>query len=146
GTIACAAASAPGETAHLNVPLLRPGRYVLGIDGAGSTSGTFALQATLGPPPQTYSPVPGEACSTAITLHLDRGPVTVTGDTTNAFPDGPHWSCTQGQGQDQVYELYAYKTGKLSATVTPTGGWDAAIGLSNTLCYDLLQIECSDEF
>lgn len=114
----------------LKVGSLTPGTYLLVADtdvsGTGATGFSYALEATLAPPP------PGDTCATALPLGISEGTVTVQGDTTPYFHQ--KIACNQ-TGPDVVYAFTTQKVLDLKATAVRDGStspWEGRLVLASS--------------
>lgn len=120
--LVCSAASTPGETRTATIPNQPPGRYVVVVDSANGTSGSFQLEVTKTPI------VPNDTCAGLQPLTFTGSVATATGDTSYAANDNGMTDATpscsasaRSSGQDVMFSYTLTQARDVTVSVTPTG-------------------------
>jgi hypothetical protein len=120
--LVCGAASTPGEARTATIPNQPPGRYVVLVDSANGTSGSFQLEVTRTPI------VPNDTCAAVQPLTFTGSVATATGDTSDAANDNAMTDATpscsasaRATGQDVTFSYTLTQARDVTVSVTPTG-------------------------
>jgi hypothetical protein len=120
--LVCSAASVPGETRSASIPNQPPGRYVVVVDSANGSRGSFQLEVTKTPI------VPNDACDAVQTLPFVGSVASATGDTSFAGNDNSQSDATpscsasaRASGQDVMFSYTLVQARDVTVSVTPTG-------------------------
>jgi len=123
--LACAAQQNPS----LFEPSLAPGIYTLVVDGYAGAVGSFALTVTTAAP---LSPPAGDLCSAPVPLDVQGGPVSDSSSNylgSNSLDPGTLCTPFSQPGNEIVYQVALLAGQTLSATATPSAGFDLSLYL-----------------
>ena len=116
--------SAPGSLVLTN---LAPGPYVLWVDGAIGTAGSFTLTVSLA---DYVSPPANDTCLGPVSVLSGLSSQTLTGDTRASQDDYGAGECAPLSGPDQTYQFTTTQPRRFSARLTPLadgGSWTPTV-------------------